>query len=184
MANNNKKFDNIMIDLETIGVCADALVLTIGAVPFSFDGEMGKEFEIYPTVQDQIGQRKVEWGALQFWFNQEDVVRHQQSDAIRTNNLETSLNQLTEFCQSNLDSNFKVWGNGFDIPLLNQAYSSYGMETPWSYKKIMDCRTITWLSKISTRVHIDESDLKHNAVSDCKYQIRFIVDAFHVLKGY
>jgi len=178
------KKDNVMIDLETLGVCADALVLTIGAVAFSLDGCLGNEIEIYPTVQDQIPQRKVEWGAISFWFQQEFNVREQQFSANRTSDLKNSLISLTEFCEQSLDKNFKVWGNGFDIPLLNQAYSSFGMETPWSYKKIMDCRTAVWLSKISVQKYIDEQKDAHNAISDCKFQIKFIVDACNVIKGY
>ena len=179
------KKDNIMIDLETFGVCADAVVLTIGAVAFSLDGCLGNEIEIYPTVQDQIPQRKVEWGAISFWFNQGDTVRYQQSQAKRDKSLKESLISLTEFCEQNLSKNFKVWGNGFDIPLLNQAYSSFGMETPWSYKKIMDLRTIVWLSKISVQKHFNNRvDLvKHNVISDCKIQIEFLVDGYNVINS-
>ena len=178
-----EKKDNLMVDLETLGVCADAVVTTIGAVAFSLDGSLGNEIEIYPTVQDQIPQRKVEWGALKFWFTQGDIVRYQQSEAKRDKSLKEILISFSDFCNQSLDKNFKIWGNGFDIPLLNQAYSSFDMETPWSYKRIMDCRTAVWLSKISVQKYIDEQELAHNAVSDCKFQIKFIIDAYNILRG-
>lgn len=178
------KFDNLMIDLETLGVCADSVVIEIGAVPFSFNGEIGSEFQIYPKVQEQISNRKVEWSSIKFWMSQNFDVRNNQIHAHRDFDLFESLNILTRFCAGNMNPNFNVWGNGFDIPLLNQAYSSFGLKTPWSYKKIMDCRTISWLSKISVKKFENESDVKHSAVSDCKFQIRFVVDSYRILKFY
>lgn len=178
------KFDNLMIDLETFGVCADAVVIEIGAVPFNFEGETGKELQIYPEVQEQINTRKVEWSTIKFWMSQEFEARNKQIQAHREFDLKNSLYKLSEFCKDNLVDNFKVWGNGFDIPLLNQAYSSFGLKTPWSYKRIMDCRTISWLSKVSVKKFEDGLDVKHSAVSDCKFQIRFVVDSYRILKFY
>jgi len=182
-AAESKKLHHLMIDLETLGVQTNAVVLSIGAVCFNItDGTLGKEFEIYPIIETQTN-RNIEWGSIKFWFNQPENVRKEQSEAYRNISLLECLNLLNDFCSNNLVENFKVWGNGFDIPLLNQAYNEYNLITPWSYKHIFDCRTITWLSKISTSKYSDDKDQKHNAISDCKYQIRFVVDAFRVINS-
>jgi len=177
-----KKYSHLMIDLETLGKTCDSVILSIGAVCFSMDGTVGDELELFPNVDDQIKIRKIEWSSIQWWFKQEADARLAIADAVRVSDLKNCLQTLDIFCEEHLTENFKVWGNGFDIPLLNHAYAQFSLNTPWSYKNILDCRTMTWLSKISTRNYSDNNDIKHSAISDAKFQIRFIVDAYKVIK--
>jgi hypothetical protein len=178
---NKKKYTHLMVDIETLGLQTDSVILSIGAVCFNIeDGTLGEEFEMYPIVETQ-NNRNMEWSSLKFWLNQPDSVRKQQSESIRTSHLLNCFYSFSEFCSENLTTDFKVWGNGFDIPLLNQAYSQYNIKTPWSYKGIFDCRTIVWLANISTSEYNNASEQKHNSIIDCHYQIRFVVDAYHVL---
>lgn len=181
--NDEIKKKHLMVDLETLGTNTNSVVLSIGAVCFNIeDGTLGNELEMFPIVENQKNRQK-DWSAIKFWFNQLDLVRKQQSDAIRLHNLPDCLLIFDKFCKENLTESFKVWGNGFDIPLLNQAYNDYNMTTPWSYKHIFDTRTLVWLSKISTKKYSDDNDQEHNSISDCKYQIRFVVDAFRIIKS-
>lgn len=180
-----KKYSHLMIDLETLGTHCDSVVLSIGAVCFDItNGETGEKIELFPTVDDQFEKRKVQWSSIQWWMKQENVARNSIADAHRSYNLKTCLESLNTFCKINLEDNFKIWGNGFDVSLLNHAYNQICLSTPYSYKKVMDCRTLTWISKISTNKHSDFGDIKHNAISDCLFQIRFIVDAHNVIQSY
>lgn len=90
------------------------------------------------------------------------------------------------WCIENLDEKFRVWSNGasFDLAMLNLAYDRHDVPTPWKYNRQMDCRTIAWLSKISTKNYSEKTDVKHSAVSDAKFQIRFVVDGYKILKDY
>lgn len=177
-----KKFDHLMVDLETLGVNANSIVLTIAAVPFDIKtGETGKPFEVFPIVETQ--NRKYNWSTIKWWFSQDEVVRTQQAEAKRDFDLDICLDQLSVFCKDNLEKNFRVWGNGFDIPLLNQAYDDYGLKTPWSYKNIFDMRTIVWLSKVSVKKH-ECPGTQHDAVDDCIWQINVLKDAYNILKNY
>jgi hypothetical protein len=179
------KFKHLMLDIESLGKAGDSVILSIGAVAFNMDGIIGPSYEMFPTVQDQIETRKVEWDTIQWWFKQSDAARNSIADTTRRVNLKSCLEELTTFCHNELDDKFKVWSNGasFDIAMLNLAYDRAKLETPWTYRNQLDCRTICWLSKISTKKY--ESDgIKHSAVADCHWQISWTTDAYKILKGY
>jgi len=179
-----EKWKHLMVDIESFGTTADSVVLSIGAVPFNLDGNIGKDFEVYPKVQNQFSNRSTHWTSIQWWFKQEQSVRFQQADANRCDDLNSCLNQFSSFCLENLSENFKIWGNGFDIALLNHSYEQYGMKTPWSYKNILDVRTLVWLSKISVKKYEIDKTKAHDALNDCKYQISFLIDGYKILKDY
>lgn len=181
-----RKFKHLMIDLETLGKTADATILSIGAVAFEMDGTIGPELELFPTVEDQIGIRKIEWSTIQWWLKQEADARLTIADAKRDGcSLETCLQNLTTFCNTNMEDNFKVWSNGasFDIAMMNHAYNQFKMPTPWSYRNQMDTRTMAYMSRISTKKY-EGTGIKHSAVDDCKWQISWLIDAFKILRSY
>lgn len=177
---------HLMIDVECLSKTTDAVILSIGAVAFNMNGTTGAEFEKFVDVNSQIkAGASVEWSTIQWWFNQEETARKQQADATRFP-LKDCLVELTQFCKDNLDPKFYAWSNGasFDLAMLNYVYAKFNMPTPYTYKKQLDCRTISWLAKLSTKNYSDETDIKHSAVSDCHFQIRFVVDGHKILKDY
>ena len=179
------KKHHMMLDLETLGKTSDSVILSIGAVCFDMDGTIGPEFEVYPKVEPQIPNRKIEWSAICWWMKQEEAARNAIVDPERTLTLSQCLEKLTFFCKSNLDEKFKVWSNGaaFDIATMNHAYDQLRMEKPWSYKHELDTRTMVYMSRISTK-NYEATGIKHRAVDDCKWQISWLVDAFKILRGY
>jgi len=181
----NTKKKHLMLDLEALGKTCDSVILSIGAVAFDMDGTVGPEFEKFPKVDEQFVNRKIEWSTIQWWMSQEQTARMTITEAPRSQSLVNCLIDLKQFCEDNLDEKFKVWSNGasFDIAMLNHAYSQCGMETPWTYRNQLDCRTMVYLSKISTK-KFESSGTKHNAIDDCKWQIAWTVDAFKILRGY
>lgn len=181
----SKKYKHLMIDLETLGKTSDAVILSIGAVAFDMDGTIGPDFEMFPKVDEQFANRKIEWSNIQWWMGQEQMARSAIADAYRSLSLEGCLVGLFDFCKDNLDEHFKVWSNGasFDIAMMNHAYAQCGMETPWTYRNQLDCRTMVYLSKISTK-KFESSGIKHNALDDCKWQISWTTEAFKILRGY
>lgn len=180
-----KKPKHLMLDLETLSKSADSVILSIGAVAFDMDGTVGPEFERFPTIDDQMVNRKIDWSTVQWWMEQEQTARMSIANADRVLSLKECLIDFAGFCRDNLDEKFRVWSNGasFDIAMMNHAYDQYGFETPWSYRNQMDCRTIVYLSKISTKKYFSNGT-KHNAIDDCKWQIGWTVDAFKILRGY
>lgn len=179
-----KKIKHLMIDLETLGKTPDSVILSIGAVAFEMDGSTGPEIELFPLVDQQLTNRKIEWDTIVWWMKQEEKARTSITDAVREDSLHNCLLTLDTFCKEHLDEKFKVWANGaaFDIAMLNHSFDQYKMPTPWSYKNQMDTRTMVYMSKISTRKY-DSVGVKHSAIADCKWQISWLIDAYNILRG-
>lgn len=178
-----KKMKHLMVDLETLGKTSDSIILSIGAVSFEMDGSTGPEIELFPLVDQQITNRKIEWSTIQWWMKQEEKARLSIADAVREGSLLNCLLTLDIFCKEHLDEKFKVWANGaaFDIAMLNHAFDQYKMLTPWSYRNVFDCRTMVYMSKISTKKY-EGTGVKHSAIDDCKWQISWLVDAYKILR--
>ena len=66
--------------------------------------------------------------------------------------------------------------------MMRHAFNHFGMQTPWSFRNELDCRTMVYMSKISTRKY-EATGTTHNAVDDCKWQISWLCDSFHILRG-
>lgn len=180
----SKKYRHLMIDIESLGKPSDSVILSIGAVPFDMDGTIGEPFEIFPNVESQLKHRKIEWSTIEWWFKQEESARTSITEPARPKMLHECLMDFKEWCAFNLDEKFKVWANGasFDTAMLNHAFAECNLDTPWSYRNQLDCRTLVYLSKISTKKY--ESDgIKHNAVADCKWQISWTIDAINIIHG-
>ena len=179
----DEKFDHLMIDIETLGKTSDSIILSIGAVCFNIvNGVVGPEFECYPNVENQMDKRKIQWSTIKWWFNQNEKIRNEQSNAIRID-IRQCLIDFDFFCKSYLNEGFKLWSNGFDHAMLYHIFDQYFIETPWSYKNQFDIRSIIWMSKISVKNYESEG-IDHNTINDCKKQIRFLVDAYKILKDY
>lgn len=179
-----EKYRHLMIDLECLGKPADSAILSIAAVPFEMDGTTGEPFEAFPIVDEQLKYRKIQWSTIQWWMEQEELARQSISSAHRSQTLKECLINLDTFCKTNLDEKFKVWANGasFDTAMMNHAFEQFNLPTPWSYKFQFDCRTMIYLSKISTRKY-EPVGTKHNALNDCKWQITWLTDAYNIIKN-
>lgn len=172
-----------MIDLETLSVQTTGVILSIGAVAFDIDtGKTFEQFEIFPEVDSQLENRTVAWSTIKWWFTQEHEARQSQVNVDRIK-LDESLKQLINFISLNCESGFKVWANGFDINLLDHAYNQIGIKSPWSYKNVLDLRSMVWLSKISTNQY-GSVGTKHTALADCLWQIAILADAYKIIKEY
>lgn len=177
-----------MIDLETLGKQADSVILSIGAVPFGMDGTFicsDASFEEFPKIQTQMENRVTEWSTIKWWMDQDRDAIDIQLRNPRCKHLLECLTNLSEYCKKHLNPDFKVWANGthFDISMLNHAYNQFGKETPWSYRNVRDVRTLVDLAGISVKGY-ESVGVKHSAVNDCRWQIRFTTDAYNIIKGY
>lgn len=189
-----RKFKHLMVDLETFGKTSDSIITSIAAVPFNMDMTIGEPFEAFPDIEEQIGNRKIEWSTIKWWMEQEESARFAVTKPDRSRSLKACLMNFSlwalskglnpEFV-SNLDPKFKVWSNGaaFDIAMMNHAFDQYKIQKPWSYRNEFDCRTMVYLSKISTCKY-QACGIKHNAIDDCKWQISWLVDAYNIVKNY
>jgi len=88
------------------------------------------------------------------------------------------MEKLYKFCWQRSD---KVWSNGsvFDIMVAENAFRQLGMQNPWNFWNIRDCRTIYDIAGVSLKDggHVTS----HKAVEDAERQAIVVQDAYRKL---
>lgn len=193
-----ERFGNIMVDLETLGIRQDAIVLEISAVEFNLHtGEIGEVFDVKLDIDDQLRYgRSLNRETLQWWFKQDEEARKnvfdENADIIRCN-MPMALAGFSDFvarCNNkrNSDSDrrvVKLWGNGsiFDLGILQNMYenSIIKMKLPWKFWAVNDVRTIVDINPdIKKNCKFDGTP--HCAVDDCKHEIKYLVETLKTIK--
>ena len=151
----------IMIDIETLGLDNDAIILSIGAVTFD-DYDIFKEFYRTPSVVGQIMLgRTTSESTLEFWENLKIDTPEGTHDIGKT---------LAELNVMFIENSCRLaWFRGptFDCIKLETLYRSVGMKPAWEYWQVRDCRTLDNLFSSRDR---DEDAVLHNALSDATEQ--------------
>lgn len=163
-----------MIDLETMGKKPGCPIISIGVVLFDprYNHISKRTFYRELDWQDQtqsygleICPETVEWWSKQ---SKETKAAHNGLD-----DLEEVLIELAEW----LPKDVKVWGNGatFDITILEHCYDKLGVEIPWKFWNIRDCRTVLDMYE-SKRGGFNKKSggTCHNALDDAYYQCEYI----------
>lgn len=168
--NPPKKVVDIMLDLETVGTSAGCGILSIGAVTFSLD----KQFHEKILPASFHGTLKEDIDTLRWWHKQQKEIRDDAFSGIKPISL-----ALVEFSDwfkglGPVEDTY-IWGNGadFDLPILEAAYETFGMEKPWAPYNGRCYRTLkNLLPHVKAEV---KNAVKHNALEDAKYQARHAV---------
>ena len=84
--------------------------------------------------------------------------------------------------------NVNIWGNGAlaDNKWIRQAYKVCNMEPPWAFYEDRDVRTLVELGRrlfdYEVRKIVFEGTV-HNALDDCKHQIKYCSEIYAKLKN-
>lgn len=160
----------VMLDLETLATSPDSVILTIGAVkfdPYTLDS-LGEELYLRIDVDEQIELgRRVDENTLAWWEKQDPVVREEALSEENRVSLEQFYKDLNKFMVGATD----IWCQGpvFDIVILENLYHQKGWPAPWQFWQISDSRTVF---KMHGDPRKKEKGLLHNALEDCKSQVR------------
>lgn len=175
-----------MIDLETLGVDHDSVILSIGMVKFNpFNNGIIDKIEIKPTIDDQteIYGRMVDDSTIQWWATQsEDAVNQAMSDEGRFP-FKDCMEAVFQYCWNQE----RVWANGsaFDIVILEhslkQTLTDRPNPIPWPYYTVRDTRTIYEITGVSLRDKKYKTKTTHSAVEDAEHQVIVLQDAYHKL---
>lgn len=172
---------DVMIDIETLGTTPNSVILSIAAVQFDRDtGETGSEFlrTIDPDPKRQGRKRCQE--TYNWWQQQSEAAM--QAAFSGTASLHQSLNDLYLWFNDLylwFGPNQIAWSQGtdFDFGILDHAFRQYGFaDSPWKYNNKRDTRTVYDICDFDPKSIEREGD-KHNALDDCKHQIRCVVAA-------
>ena len=169
---------DIMIDLETLGVKGNAMILTVAAV--SFNMETGKTIEsFYEKIDIESYQDYKEFsfdGSTLIWWltTAPNEARLEAFTGQDRKPLKVVMENLTKFIQKY--PNPRVWSHGasFDISILTHALSVLKIDLSWKFWNIRDTRTLYDLGNVTLKfVSSSESPKfpEHHALGDCYKQI-------------
>ena len=166
---------DLMIDIETLSVCPNAVILTIGAVKFNLGNPIFIDtFYCKINIQSctNVGmvtcKKTIDWWNSKKNTNVYNEALGEDSDRV---NLEIALNNLANWIGNNGLENIRIWSNGpsFDCSILGEAYRKCNLNIPWKYWNERDVRTIYDLGGV-TNNDLQSNNI-HNALEDCYRQI-------------
>lgn len=145
---------HIALDLETLDTKSTAAILSIGAAfiePDLSTVHVFPSFYAQVSIEDAMKHGTVNPNTLHWWFQQEDKVRKEISNA-SINTLAKALEDFTAWIRM-IENRFNyngdtvqlyLWGNGvdFDNAILANAYKAIGEEQPWGFRSNMCYRTL------------------------------------------
>lgn len=167
----------IMLDIETLGTDPNSVIVSLGAVRFSWkDGEVFDKFYVNLDAKNGVDLgMKIDPNTIDWWAKQPKVARDAwMKDPVP---VETALGMFNDWFG---DKKHEVWCNGmnFDFPLLQNAYSAVGMKSPWQYFLLNDMRTIVNVFNARDKYQVFRKEnavsVYHNALDDCIEQAKFL----------
>lgn len=178
---------DIMIDLETLGTTADAVIVSIGAVRFDINAAPGTPFasadDCFYIVCDRASQADRHISPdTQYWWGRQSPQAQAVFDQPSTD-ITLALVGLGAFiCATPGRPN--VWSNGadFDLPMLAHAYRQYGVALPWAPYSGRCYRTYKNLpyARVATVPRLGQH---HNALDDAIDQAQHLCAIHAALFG-
>lgn len=172
---------DVMIDLETLSTKNNAIILIIGAIKFNRKDDWNTAIDLKDLDENQkfykritiqscknIGLHK-DKNTLEWWNKQDENIKN---EAFGFEEERICIQDALKLFNEWFGESTYIWGNGsiFDITILSEAYDRCGITVPWKFYNVRDLRTILDINKIKLSDFINKD--KHNALSDCFYQIK------------
>lgn len=170
----------VMVDIETLSLRPNAVILSVAAVGFAFADNMESEpfidekskwvLDIRPQL---LLGRHVDPATQEWWSKQSAAARAHLVDAdeMYLQDFATSFRQAVEKYD-------QVWAQGtdFDIPILTSLYTDLGLKAPWKkYNVVRDVRTIVSIfpkRRLSPdQVFKEFTGKEHDPMTDSEKQI-------------
>lgn len=178
------KFEDLMIDFETLAKTPQSAVISVGATFFSLDtGELGPTFYMCFEIDEQLKRgREIDADTLKFWMNQSGAAKKVFNDKAQDPKQVLELFSKWVLGQNTI-SKIKPWGNGstFDISIFEDLFRMYGVKCPWLYYNVYDHRTFKRF--IAGGAKVDKSDgVNHNALDDAIAQAKYCIEHYKFFK--
>jgi len=166
-------YDNVMVDLETLGTVPGSVILSIGAVAFDEFVVSGEGF--YRAIRRETCEQaglKVSPETEVWWAKQSPEARSVLIDTSAVS-LEDALRRFNEWL-SQFPDTVSIWGNGanFDNPLLACAYEAVGIKP---YYKFWNERCYRTVKNQYPDVELERKGTYHNALDDARCQAEHLV---------
>jgi exodeoxyribonuclease VIII len=169
---------HLMVDLETLAVSPNAVVLSLGAVHFDPYGT-GHSDSIYFRIniddQDALG-REVDPLTIEWWGRQPSDIMEEAFSPDNRVSLVDAMNQFHKFAWG--CSAFWSHGATFDLVILENIYRQLNKPLPWNYWQLRDTRTLFDLGQDPEM----PQGSKHDALQDAIRQAVGVQNIFAKLK--
>jgi len=171
-----KKYNHVMLDIETLGTHPYCVILSIGAVEFDMHtSKIGNTFyrKINPKTCTDAGL-VMDVDTIMWWMNQNDIARKEFKNRSESVSIEKALNEFTIWYKK-INKDARVWANShsFDCNHMQEAYERVlNGSAPWSYRNPRCYRTIMDMYPMKP-TDVDRLT-SHRAVDDCMYQIEHL----------
>lgn len=180
---------DIMVDLETLGMPPDGIIVSLACVPFDLeDGiiDVGKRWNI--TIDSNIAEgRKFTPQTVEWWLKQSKVAQESLFD-IEPQPLIIVLQEFCEYVQEHLGKKRSVWVNGasFDFILLKDALTKANIKIPWHFRQESCMRALLRIGRsfgVEYKKYSDENKgTAHNALDDCIIQAQYVIDFIKIMR--
>lgn len=185
-------YNNLMVDIETLSVASNAEILSVAAVPFNFSsdsacGVLNMDECFYKIVNiehtENIHRRDIAASTVKWWMKQSKEARS--IFKASGESLPKILLELEYFINSFMVDKYSIYakGPGFDLVILKNAYSQYGMQIPWKYYQERCVRTIEEMGKlfnVPARIKTEKS-IAHDALDDSYEQVKSCIHVFNYI---
>lgn len=156
---------DVMLDLETAGVSAGCMILSLGAATFNLQHEF---YDRINTLDSEEHGFFSDEATKAWWNKQSPEVKAEAFGGTKA--VVEVLGNFSDWLKHLPANEIFVWGNGadFDLPILGAYYKKVGMTIPW---KPFNGRCYRTLKNLYPWIKAPEKNMmKHNALQDAKYQ--------------
>ncbi len=162
----------LMLDLETMGLNPNCVVLSIGVAAFDNNNVVSK---FYARIDDkeQFGRgRTIDTSVQEWWDKQLPDAKKVFAEPVI--GVDDALSQLTGYVRRYAGA--EIWGNGchFDVSIMEDMYRMYGMQVPWSFRDVRDLRTFAQYVAKGAKVPRG-GGVHHNALDDAIAQANYVI---------
>ena len=172
---------HIMLDLETLGTIPGSSLLSIGAVQFDLDGNLGTTFHQNVSAASCREIGLIEDPATIAWWSKQSK---EAQDRVKADPKPVTA-VISAFSMWFMKSGCEfVWGNGstFDVTLMEAVYRRLGISAPWKFWNVRDVRTALHLFDFDVRT-MNRAGVHHDALDDAKFQVSCVAKALEPIRG-
>lgn len=174
---------HIMVDIETLGTAADAVILSIGAVRFDLDSDKIGDEGFYASVSIESNldwKRRIQEDTLLWWLKQTPASQNVFHEPKTT--LDVALSDFSDWMADTPDAFVWSMGADFDLPMMAHAYRTMSMDVPWKFWNSRCARTYKTLPQAKS-IKIARAGTHHNALDDAVYQAQLVQAIQQELRG-
>lgn len=169
-------YQHIMLDLETLGTQADAIILSIGACKFNLDGSMDDRAFYAACLPESQPNRHMSYDTLRWWLGQGDEAKRVFTDPNAIDLYTALVNFNAWFNHESDEPEYMLWSNGadFDIPIMTHAMRQMHVEkaSNWKFYLHRCFRTIkNEYPKVPKPLY---EGAQHNALVDAIQQAKWL----------